>query len=89
MTIEKIRRSLAFGTTLVCVSLFTHENAIADSRKSTVTVSVTVSPSCRINDSGVSQVRCSAAAQPITTMAVPPASAGATTASSAVRTINF
>jgi hypothetical protein len=89
MTTEKIKRSLALGTTLVCISLFAHQNATADSRKSTVTVSVTVMPSCKINDNGVSARQCSAAARPITTIAVAQASAGATTASSAVRTINF
>jgi len=89
MTIEKIRRSLAFGTTLVCVSLFAQQNATADSRKSTVTVSVTVSPSCKIGDNGVIRMKCSAAAKPTMTMAAVPASAGATTAPNAVRTINF
>ncbi len=89
MTIKKISRSLAFGTTLVCVSLFPRPNATADSRKSTISVSVTVSSSCKINANGVIRELCSAAAQPITTMAVVPVSAGATTASYAVRTINF
>jgi len=89
MQIEKIGRSLAFGTTLVCVSLFAPHNAAADSRKSTVTVSVTVSPSCLIDSNGVSKQQCSAAAQPLTTLTTVPVSFDTTTAMNSVRTINF
>jgi hypothetical protein len=89
MPTRKIRRSLAFGTTLVCVSLFAPHNAAADSRKSTVTVSVIVSPSCLIDSNGVSKQQCSAAAQPITTIMAVPSSDGATTPANNLRTINF
>ena len=88
MQIEKIRRSLAFGTTLVCVSFFVPRNAAADSRKSTVTVSVTVSPSCKIDANGVDPDRCSDAARPIVSLSAP-SPPNATTVSSAIRIINF
>ncbi len=89
MNTAKIRRSLAFGTMFVCVSLFPHHRAAADSRKSTVTVTVTVSPSCKIDANGVNKQQCSGAAQPITATAPAAASAGAAAATTSIRTINF
>jgi hypothetical protein len=66
-----------------------HPTAAAESRKSTVSVTVTVAPSCQINANGVDPSRCPQAMRPLVSMNFAPASSGATASADLVRTINF